>query len=59
MKTIDDILKEQGFNDYEKKAFMEMINEAKLLQRTFLLEDLKEALSTKINEVTAHENTKH
>lgn len=52
MKTIDDILDEQGFSPLEKKAFTEMISEAKLLQRTFMLDNLKEALSSKINEVT-------
>ena len=51
MKTIDDILKEQGFSPKEKAAFLEMLSDAKRLQNSFMLDDLKNTLSTIINKV--------
>lgn len=58
-KTIEDILDEQGFTSKEKEAFLEIIKEAKLLQQTTMLEDLKPFMNKKINEVAFDETKEY
>ena len=56
MTQIDVILKEQGFTEKEKEAFIEMIQKAKSLQKTTNLEDLKPFLKQLIEKVVRDEN---
>lgn len=51
MKTIDDILKEKGFTQKESEGFLEIIQEAKMLQRSTQLEDLKPFINQTVNKV--------
>ncbi len=55
MKTIEDILHEQGFTERESEAFMDIIQQAKLLQRSTQLEDLKPYINKVINTI-AHDD---
>ena len=51
MKTIEDILNEQGFNEREAEAFMDIIKEAKILQKSTQLEDLKPYINKVVNTI--------
>lgn len=59
MNMIKKILKENNFTPEEEAAFMEIINEAKLLQRTTMLEDLKPFIEEKVNEIACNDYKKH
>lgn len=59
MNMIKKILKENNFTPEEEAAFMEIINEAKLLQRTTMLEDLKPFIEEKVNEIARNDYKKH
>lgn len=58
MNTINEILEEQGFTPEEKEVFLDIINQAKTLQRNLMLEDLNSYMNEKITEI-AHENQKY
>ena len=56
MKTIGVILGEQGFNEREKEAFMDIIKEAKLLQKTTQLEELKPYINKVVNTIARNDD---
>lgn len=51
MKTIDDILNEQGFEPKEKETFISMLSHAKMLQKNMGLDQLKSYMNEEIDKL--------
>jgi hypothetical protein len=56
MKTIERILEAQGFTPQEAEAFLDIINQAKLLQQTTQLEERKPYINKVVNSIARNDD---
>jgi len=56
---MDEILESLDFNSKEKAAFLDILNQARILQEATLLEELSNYINDKANDIAYNANPRH